>query len=198
MNVTRRRRRLRWAMAALLGGAIALLLTDAPARFLVVRDPPAVADAAVVLAGDPDYERTLTAARLVQSGHARLLILTGGQRGPGDGAESLRDHAIAAGVDSRRIRMETTSTSTRESLLAVLPILDREGVKSILLVTSPYHQRRAYWCARRIWPGRVIHNQPASPAGWVPEGWWHTGRSRRLVFSEYGKLLYYGFRGWLA
>jgi uncharacterized SAM-binding protein YcdF (DUF218 family) len=193
-----KRRRLLGALAVLLACGVAGLLTDAPARFLVVEDPPVAADAAVVLAGDPDYERTLTAARLVQSGQARLLIVTGGQRGPGDGAESLRAHALAAGVDPGRIRMETTSTSTRESLLALVPILDREGVKSVLLVTSPYHQRRAFWCARRAWPGRVIHNHPASPAGWAPEGWWHTARSRRLVSSEYGKLLYYGLRGWLA
>jgi uncharacterized SAM-binding protein YcdF (DUF218 family) len=193
-----KRRRLRWAIAALFACVVAVLLTDAPARFLVVEDPPAIADAAVVLAGDPDYERTLTAARLVQSGQARLLILTGGQKGPGDGAESLRDRALALGVDPGRIRMETTSTSTRDSLMALRPILDREGVRSVLLVTSPYHQRRAFWCARRAWPGCVIHNHPASPAGWAPVGWWLTAKSRRLVVSEYGKLIYYGMRGWLA
>ena len=193
-----KRRRLFWAVAILLACLIAVVLSDAPARFLVVDDPQAKADAVVVLAGDPDYERTLTAARLVLSGEARLLILTGGQRGPGDGAESLRERALLAGVDPARIRMETTSTTTRESVLALVPILDREGVKSVLLVTSPYHQRRAFWCARRAWPGRLIQNHPASPAGWTPTGWWHTAKSRRLVVSEYGKLLYYGLRGWLA
>jgi 4-aminobutyrate aminotransferase-like enzyme len=60
--------------------AVAVLLTDAPARFLVLQDPLAVTDAVVVMAGDPDYERTLTAARLVRAKQARLLILTGGQR----------------------------------------------------------------------------------------------------------------------
>ena len=193
-----KRRRVLWGSASLLVGLLALLLTDAPARFLVIKDPTVVTDAAVVLAGDPDYERTLTAARLVRSGQARLLILTGGQPGPGDSAESLRKQAIAAGVDPALIRMETTSISTRESLLAVVPILDREKVKSITLVTSPYHQRRAFWCARRAWPGRAIYNHPASPAEWAPVGWWRTARSRRVVVSEYGKLLYYGFKGWLA
>jgi uncharacterized SAM-binding protein YcdF (DUF218 family) len=193
-----KRRRFLWGALAVIVCLIVVLLTDAPARFLVIEDPPVVADAVVVMAGDPDYERTLTAARLVRSKRARLLILTGGQPGPGDGAESLRQRALEAGVDASVIRMETTSHSTREALLALVPILDREGVKSVALVTSPYHQRRAFWSARRAWPGRVIHNHPAAPAGWAPRDWWMTARSRRIVASEYGKLLYYGMRGWLA
>lgn len=193
-----KRRRLLWASLGLFLLLCALVLSDAPARFLIVEDPPAVSDAVVVMAGDPDYERTLTAARLVRNKQARLLILTGGQPGPGDGAESLRQVALQEGIDPSLIRMETTSHSTREALLALRPILDREGVKSITLVTSPYHQRRTFWSARRAWPGRVLYNCPASPSGWVPQGWWRAARSRRIVVSEYGKLLYYGFRGWLA
>jgi uncharacterized SAM-binding protein YcdF (DUF218 family) len=193
-----KRRRLLWGAIVFLLVVCAVLLTDAPARFLVVDDPPAVSDAVVVLAGDPDYERTLTGARLIRNKQARLLILTGGLKGPGDGAESLRDRALEAGVEPSVIRMETTSHSTHEALLALRPILDREGVKTVTLVTSPYHQRRVYWSARRAWPGRVLHNCPASPSGWAPQGWWRTERSRRIVVSEYGKLLYYGFRGWLA
>jgi uncharacterized SAM-binding protein YcdF (DUF218 family) len=192
------RRRLLWGGLFLIVCLLALLLSDVPARFLVVVDPPAVTDAVVVMAGDPDYERTLTAARLVRAKKARLLILTGGQPGPGDGAESLRQVALESGVAPSVIRMETTSHSTREALLALRPIFDRESVKSVTLVTSPYHQRRAYWSARRAWPGLAVHNFPASPAGWAPRDWWRTARSRRIVVSEYAKLLYYGLRGWLA
>ena len=83
----------------------------------------------MVLAGDPDYERTRTGVRLLLAGEVRLLILTGGEPGPGDSATSLRDVAIRLGVPPERIRMEQVSRSTHESMVAVRPILEREGIR---------------------------------------------------------------------
>ena len=176
--------------------ALAAVFADEPARWLVVVDPPRPADAALVLAGDPDYERTKAAARMLLEGEVRLLILTGGEPGPGDSAESLRKVAIRAGVPAERIRMEQVSRSTHGSMVAVQPILEQEGIRSVAVVTSPYHQRRAVWAARRTLRGVAIVSRPASPSGWRPEGWWKTRGGRRIVLGEYGKLLYYVLRGW--
>jgi uncharacterized SAM-binding protein YcdF (DUF218 family) len=176
--------------------ALAAVFADEPARWLVVIDPPRHADAAVVLAGDPDYERTKTAVRLLLDGQVGLLVLTGGEPGPGDSATSLRDVALRAGVPDDRIRMEQLSRSTRGSMVAIRPILEREGIRSVVVVTSPYHQRRACWTARRTLRGIEVRSQPADPAGWKPEGWWKTGWGRRIVLGEYAKLAYYVLRGW--
>jgi uncharacterized SAM-binding protein YcdF (DUF218 family) len=186
------------AVAAALVAVLGLLARDRPAHWLVLEDEPAAEDAAVVLAGDPEYERTTAGSRLVLSGRCRLLILTGGEEGPGDGAPSLREHALGLGVPPDRIRMESASHSTRESLVNVLPILRKEGVRSVALVTSPYHQRRAYLAARRAWPAEVaIRNRPARPSVWAPRDWWRDAWSRKVVVSEYGKLVYYALRRWL-
>ena len=176
--------------------ALAAVFADEPARWLVTADPPRPADAAVVLAGDPDYERTKTGARLLLAGEVRLLILTGGEPGPGDSATSLRDAAIRAGVPPDRIRLEQVSRSTHGSMEAIRPILEQEGIRSLAVVTSPYHQRRAVWAARKTLPGIEIVSRPADPAGWRPGGWWKTRWNRRIVLSEYGKLVYYVLRGW--
>ena len=176
--------------------ALAAVFADEPARWLVVADPPRRADAAVVLAGDPDYERTKTGARLLLEGQVRLLIVTGGEPGPGDSATSLRDVALRAGVPAERIRMEQVSHSTHGSMVAILPILEREGIRSVAVVTSPYHQRRAVWAARRTLRGIEIVSRPAEPAGWKPEGWWKTRWGRRIVLGEYARLAYYIMRGW--
>ncbi len=176
--------------------ALAAVFADEPARWLVVADPPRLADAAVVLAGDPDYERTKTAVRLLIEGQVRLLIVTGGEPGPGDSATSLRDVALRAGVPAERIRMEQVSHSTHGSMEAILPILEQEGIRSVAVVTSPYHQRRAVWAARRTLRGIEIVSRPAEPAGWKPEGWWKTRWNRRIVLGEYAKLAYYVLRGW--
>jgi uncharacterized SAM-binding protein YcdF (DUF218 family) len=184
-------------LAALLAAVLVAALADVPARWLVVQDETVKADAALVLAGDPDYERTATAARLVLANDVRLLFLTGGEPGPGDSAESLRQKALELGVPPQRIIVEQVSHSTRESLLAIRPLLEREGVRRVVVVTSPYHQRRASWCARRTLRGIEVFSRPAQPAGWKPDGWWKTRGGRRIVLSEYAKLVYYGLRGWL-
>jgi uncharacterized SAM-binding protein YcdF (DUF218 family) len=176
--------------------ALAAVFADEPAFFLIARDPPRKADAALVLAGDPDYERTKSGARLVLAGEARLLIVTGGEPGPGDSAASLREEAIRLGIPPAAIRMEEVSRSTHESLVAVRPILERENVRRLVVVTSPYHQRRALWAARRTLTGVEIVSRPADPSSWQPAGWWKSRSGRRIVLGEYLKLAYYILRGW--
>jgi uncharacterized SAM-binding protein YcdF (DUF218 family) len=185
-----------WAAAAALALAMAAVFVDAPAHWLVVEDPLVHADAALVMTGDVNYERTTAASRLVESGYARLLVLTGGEPWPGDSAASLHAVAIKEGVPPGRIRMEAVSENTRESLLAVGPILRREGVKTLLLVTSPYHQRRAFLAARQAFPDVRIVNRPAPCSYWAPDGWWRKRSERRILFREYLKLGYYVLRGW--
>jgi len=176
--------------------ALAAVFADEPARWLVASDPPRRADAALVLAGDPDYERTKTAVRLLLEGQVRLLILTGGEPSSGDSATSLRDVALRAGVPAERIRMEQVSRSTRGSMKAIRPILEQERIRSVVVVTSPYHQRRAFWTARKTLRGVEVLSRPAEPAGWKPEGWWKTRWGRRIVLGEYARLMYYVLRGW--
>ena len=92
--------------------------------------------------------------------------------------------------------MEQVSTSTHESLVAVRPILERENVRRLVVVTSPYHQRRALWAARRTLTGVEIVSRPADPSSWQPRGWWKSRSNRRIVLGEYLKLAYYILRGW--
>lgn len=181
----------------LLAGA-RFLLSDAPARYLVLDDSFDTVDAALVMAGDPGYERTATAARLVLDGRARLLILTGGEPGPGDSSASLRDWARHLGVTEAQMRTESVSTGTRSSMRAVEPILRAEGVRTIALVTSPYHQRRAFLTALRVFGGGVrVFNYPARPSAWSPHRWWTGAGSRHIVVTEHLKLAYYALRGWI-
>lgn len=186
----------RAVIVAVLGTALAaFFLRDLPPRWLALEDPPGSVDAAVVLSGDPWFERTATAAALVRSGQARLLVLVGSDQTYQ--GQTLRDKAVAMGVPSERVRCEQTARTTRQSMLAVAPILHRERVRSIALVTSPYHQRRAYLTARKALPGLTIRNRPASPAYSQRREWWRDQESRNAVLVEYVKLVYYAVRGWL-
>lgn len=199
--VAPRAKRLRalWKVGLLAAAAaLVLIASNIPAAFLDVEDPLEPADAALVMTGDVGFERTTAASRLVREGKARLLVLTGGEPWPGDSAASLRERALREGVPGERIRYEDRSTDTRESLLYVAPILRDEGVRTVVLVTSPYHQRRAFLAARRALPGLRIVNRPVRTRPWPPEGpWWREATTRRLVLQEYAKLVYYGLRGWI-
>jgi uncharacterized SAM-binding protein YcdF (DUF218 family) len=187
------RSRVTFAAVAL---ALAAAFADEPARWLIVADPLRPADAALVLAGDLGFLRTKRAARLLVEGRVRLLIVTGGEPSPGDSAESLREEAIRAGVPPGRIRMEQVSSGVHESMEAIRVILAEEQVRTLAVVTSPYHQRRAVWAARRTLRGVAILSPPADALEWRPEGWWRTRGSRRIVLGEYAKLAYYLLRGW--
>ncbi len=195
--MTRHARRILGVSVPLFLGLGTFLASDAPAHWLTLEDPVERVGAAVVMAGDPSYERTGEAAGLVRSGQVRLLVVTGGEAGPGDSAESLREKAIALGVPPDRIRMETVSHGTREALLAVADILRAERVTSVALVTSPYHQRRTYLTARKALPGVRLVNHPVRASVWDQRRWWQSRSSRRIVLTEYGKLVYYALRGWL-
>ena len=186
------------SLAALaLAGLLAILARDETARFLIVDDPPGPSDAIVVMAGDPGYERTTAAVALMRAENVATLILTGGEPGPGDSAQSLRAKALELGVPEPQIRVETVSHSTRGAVLAVAPILQSLGARTVTVVTSPYHQRRATAAARRAWPAIHVRSRAASPSAWTPDRWWATARGRRVVLSEYAKLLYYRLRGWV-
>ena len=193
-----RKRRLLAATLAIAAAVAAVVARDLPAERLVVSDPATASDVIVVMAGDPGYERTTAAAALMRAKAARTLILTGGEPGPGDSAESLRERALTLGVPAENIQVETTSHTTREAVEAVAPMIASLGARTVTLVTSPYHQRRATAAARRAWPAGVqVRSHPASPSSWSPKGWWRTPGGIRLVVTEYAKLLYYRARGWI-
>jgi len=182
------------ALASLLAYVAA---SDDVARWLILEDPPTRVDAALVLGGDYWFERTTSGAALVRQGAAGLLVLVGRDQPPGS-VMDLRAKALDLGVPADRIRVDLRGRSTRESLRCVAPLLRAEGVRSVALVTSPYHQRRAYLTARRALPDLAIVNRPAAPSFYEPPSrWWRTALTRNFVLSEYLKLAYYGLRGWI-
>ncbi len=192
------RRGLLLIFGLLLGMGLLALQIDTPADLLVLRDPPTRTDAALVFGGDLGFERTQHAVRLYKKGLVSRLVLCGGEPGGGDHASSLAKHAIARGVPADKLVLEDRSRSTHESVVFVLPILKSHKIRSLTLVTHPYHQRRAFLAARKSFGDQVtVFNSPAEPSFWKPEGWWRDSRSVRIVFTEYGKLAYYLSRGWI-
>jgi uncharacterized SAM-binding protein YcdF (DUF218 family) len=159
----------------------------APARFLAPSDPLRRADAVLVFSGDPEYERTLEAVRVYRAGYAPYLVFSG-QGGPGDSAQSMAEVAHRSGVPGSAILLEPRARSTYENVAFVRDLLARHHVRTLILVTSPYHERRAYLVARHVLRDVALVNHPVPHSSWSPEGWWWTPGGRQTVVDEYAKL----------
>ncbi len=193
-----------WA-ALVLVVAAALLYWEAAGAltaigsFLVVEDNPSKADAIVVLSGDGGA-RLEQGVLLYQQGRAPWLILVGGgQQGSPPAAEVMRRQAAALGVPPAKMLLVTQSTSTREDALYTRELMVRQGLRSAILVTSPYHQRRASLTFARAFEGSGISvaSHPVEDDLWRPNSWWQSRKTLELTAIELAKLAYYKLVGYL-
>jgi uncharacterized SAM-binding protein YcdF (DUF218 family) len=177
-------------------------LLPAAGRFLVEADPPEPADAIVVLAGSyPD--RILEAVELYRARLApRILICpepeSAGFRRLAELGVSVprpfdlnRMVAEQLGVPAAAIEvLEFAGNSTYGEAEAVLQTVLRRGYRSILLVTSKYHTRRAAEIYRFLSGGQVkIIACPARDDDFQAERWWTDRISTRRLIIEYQKWL---------
>lgn len=120
------------------------------------------ADAIVVLGGGVDpispprlypdlalgSDRMWHAARLYKAGKAPYLIVSGGfgfkpNEETGPESEAMAVFLKDLGVPESAILLESESRNTRENAQCTKKLLEQHGMKTILLVTSSMHMRRA-------------------------------------------------------
>ncbi|HKC63097.1 MAG TPA: YdcF family protein [Pyrinomonadaceae bacterium] len=110
--------------------------------------------AAVWPGGQPSFvlrDRIARAAELYQERIADKIICSGGLgKYPPEEAEVEKQLLMKAGVPEEAIIMELASTSTSEQAKLIKEICDREGFRSIALVTSFYHEKRATQLFRNV------------------------------------------------
>jgi len=142
-------------------------------------------------AGVSTRERVQYGAHLFKLGFAEHIILTGGDRHDGFiEADLMRQLAIEAGVDSDSILTESSSTNTYQNVLQTKHLLLREGLgTSVLLVTSPYHMRRAYLCSEK--QGLVTTPAPVVASEVYEYGLHQNLRNISLLVHELLGLAYY-------
>lgn len=152
-------------------------------RCLVVSVPMEKADAIIVLGGEP-LARPQEAARLYKAGVANRVFVSG----VGDAARN-RQILIGSGVPVSAITMETHASTTYTNAMLLKPMLEAAGVRSALIVTSPFHTRRALATFRKLIPEISFGVTEASI------GWWKSAYGRgdvnRFAFVEFLKTLEY-------
>ena len=192
--------------------AVYLLIFETPFVFwlaspLKMAAPPGAADAVVVFAGGVGesgqagggyQERVASAVDLYRAHYAPALVFSSGFRFVFHEAEVMRDLAVVNGVPAAAIVLEQRAANTRENVLFTAAILREHGWRKVLLVSSPYHMRRAMLTWRRAAPDvTVIPTPVAHSLFYLRDGRGPTLDQIRGIAQEYAAIVVYWWRGWI-
>ena len=114
--------------------------------------------------GSHDLGVATYTAELFHRGLFPLIVFTGANapttidRFPRGEAVHYRDHAVELGVPADAILVEPNATNTGQNIQLSRDLLThrRVHVSSVLLISRPYQQRRAYATCAKTWPGIEI------------------------------------------
>lgn len=150
------------------------------------------ADAIVAVSGGDTPARTKEAVRLYEQGWASSLIFSGAAQdksGPSNAAVMRRD-AISAGVPASAITIEEQGETTKQNADKTQQLLEEKDIKTVILVTSAYHQRRAGLEFSERSDGKVaIVNHPVANDKQWSSWWWLTPGGWYLAIGEFIKII---------
>lgn len=203
------RRRIAQGLAT--AAVVYLLLFQTPliwwvASPLRVAAAPQAADVIVVFAGGVGesgkagggyQERISQAVDLYRAGHAPRLLISSGYVFTLREAEVMKTVAVDNGVPADAILLEEQARNTFENVTLSGRILDERGWRRILLVSSPYHMRRAVATWRKLMPGIEVIPTPVPQSQFYVHEWGASLEQIRGILHEYAALADYWRRGWI-
>lgn len=146
-------------------------------------------DAIVVVSGGDNDARIEKGVQLYKEAWAPILMYSGAAaEGDISNAEAMRNISVKMGVPKKDIIIEEESKTTLENAQFSASIIENNDYQSIILVTSPYHQRRTYELFKKELPKVEIINQSALDENWRKKGWWENNVGRFLTIGELGKI----------
>jgi uncharacterized SAM-binding protein YcdF (DUF218 family) len=181
-------------------------LNDYMLRPLHIAEEVRQADAIVVLGGGIDRgrflspqsaQRLLRGAQLYYGGWAPKILFAGGDTAQVGIPEALifAQEARKLKILERDILVEKNAIDTREQVLEVKKIADKNKWQNLLIVTSYIQMKRALLALENL--GLKVYAAPADPY----EKYAHNALVRLQVFGqivrEYGAIIYYKVRGWI-
>jgi uncharacterized SAM-binding protein YcdF (DUF218 family) len=165
-----------------------LLILANAGRWLVIDQPPRKADVIIVLSGDP--ARTQMGIDLYHMGYAPYLLFTSSD-------SSMEAAALGQGVPARAIILEERADSTYENALYSKTLMEQDGLRSALVVSSDYHMLRSRLTFLRVFQNTGVaftFTSVPDPRFHVGRDWWTSSRNIRHILREYSGIasLYLG------
>lgn len=180
--------------------------------FLMVPDDLEKSDLIAAVSG-PEY-RIVYAAELYKKGLGATLFFTGGfseenQRYEADWSKYLST-TLGVPEEAMAVNNATVISTYEEAVLLNEYILAHpEQVRSVIIVTDYYHTRRARWIYQKVLGDGIrvlMAPVPFNQAGYTSR-WWESQVSRKMVWNEWVKYIFYrlryetasgSFREWLS
>lgn len=176
-----------------LGCIVIISLVVGIGFYLSPQDKLEPSDAIVAISGGETQQRVAEAVRLYQQSLAPLIIMSGAARDEGlSNAAAMKKLAAALDVPADKIIVEESAENTFENADKVKQIVTNLKLTKIILVTSPYHQRRASLVFHQALAGLPVEiiNHSAKDSLWRKNGWWADAWAREITGSELKKILY--------
>jgi len=159
-------------------------------NYLVINQEPKSADVIVVLSGGTD--RVTEGVRLYQLGYAHKVLFTGSS------ARRMSRQAQTLGLPAGDVLIEGRSQTTFGNAKYSLEVIRSQRLRSAIIVTSPYHTRRASLMFGYFSQGLDFTMVSAQYDLSLSNNWWRDSTMFEAVVSEYLKLAwFYVFEKWL-
>ncbi len=143
------------------------------------------ADGIVVLTGGAD--RVPAGLDLLQSGFAPRLLISGVD--PRAGAERLIQNHPAKSKMECCITLGTYAEDTTGNAREAQGWVTKHSMKSLIVITSNYHMRRALLEFRQALPRTTLSHYAINPPQARIAQWWIYPGTASLMMEEYNKLL---------
>lgn len=143
-------------------------------------------DAVVVLTGGP--LRLRTGLTLLEEGKARKLFVSGVNPRV-ELTELLRTAEKNTAQADCCIVLGYAADNTVGNANETRGWMEREGFRSLRLVTASYHMQRALLEFRRAMPSIAIVAHPVFPETFMADNWWSWPGTLALMVSEYHKYM---------
>jgi uncharacterized SAM-binding protein YcdF (DUF218 family) len=161
---------------------------------LVVEDPLEKSDAIIVLSDDNFYgDRATRAAEIYRQGLAPVVVASGVRLRPYAGIAELMSHDLFdRGVPKEGIiTFPQDADNTREQSEALKKLLQAKRWKSVIIVTSNYHTRRAKYIYGKVFGKEIaVRMAAARDADYDPAHWYEHRKSvKRFIHEVAGYLV---------
>lgn len=154
-------------------------------------------DAIVAVSGGDTEARTDEAVELYKNGWSKTLIFSGAAQdksGPSNAA-AMKTIAVDAGVLASAIFLDELSATTKQNADNTQEIFVSRNIKSVILVTSGYHQRRASLeFSKHTSSVKVVNHSTKTDKDWST-WWWTTPRGWWLATNELAKIIVFYVEG---
>jgi uncharacterized SAM-binding protein YcdF (DUF218 family) len=137
-------------------------------------------------------DRATRAAELLREGKAPLVVASGRRLRPNAGIAELMEHdLVERGVPKDKIvRLAHDADSTREEAEALARLAKERKWRSVIVVTSNYHTRRARYIFRRVFPQDIeVRIASARDGDFDPEHWWEKRKSMKELTREFAGMV---------